>query len=43
MKLKKTNDIKFVSLYSTIKMMHGPINIRSAFDFEVEVYDGSGT
>ena len=24
----KANDIKLVSLYSTIKMMHGPINIR---------------
>jgi len=26
LKIKKT-DIKLVSLYSTIKMMHGPINI----------------
>jgi len=25
---KKASDIKLVSLYSTIKMMHGPINIR---------------
>jgi len=24
---KKASDIKLVSLYSTIKMMHGPINI----------------
>jgi len=24
----KTSDLKLVSLYSTIKMMHGPINIR---------------
>ena len=24
----KASDIKLVSLYSTIKMMHGPINIR---------------
>ena len=24
----KTSGIKLVSLYSTIKMMHGPINIR---------------
>jgi len=26
----KASDIKLVSLYSTIKMMHGPINIRFA-------------
>ena len=26
--IKKTSGIKLVSLYSTIKMMHGPINIR---------------
>ena len=26
----KTNGIKLVSLYSTIKMMHGPINIRNS-------------
>jgi len=26
--IKKASDIKLVSLYSTIKMMHGPINIR---------------
>ena len=25
---QKTSDIKLVYLYSTIKMMHGPINIR---------------
>ena len=25
---EKASDIKFVSLYSTIKVMHGPINIR---------------
>jgi len=25
---KRASDIKLVSLYSTIKMMHGPINIR---------------
>ena len=27
--MKKASDIKLVSLYSTIKMMHGPINRRS--------------
>jgi len=29
----KTSGIKLVSLYSTIKMMHGPINIRCAKSF----------
>ena len=27
--IKKASDIKLVSLYSTIKMMHGPINIKN--------------
>ena len=27
----KASDIKLVYLYSTIKMMHGPINIRFTF------------
>ena len=30
-KIKKASDIKLTSLYSTIKMMHGPINIKGLF------------
>ena len=26
--IKKASDIKLIYLYSTIKMMHGPINIK---------------
>ena len=31
--IKKASEIKLVSLYSTIKMMHGPINIRNKICF----------
>ena len=30
----KASDIKFVYLYSTVKMMHGPINIESRFSLK---------
>ena len=32
-KKKKTSDTKLVSLYSTMEMMHGPINIMSSVTF----------
>ena len=31
----KASDIKLVYLYSTIKMMHGPINVRFACYFTI--------
>jgi len=34
----KTSDINLVSLYSTIKMMHGPINIRISFFNDISTY-----
>jgi hypothetical protein len=35
--MKKASDIKLVSLYSTIKMMHGPINIRFLYLVQVRL------
>ena len=35
--MKKSSDIKLVYLYSTIKMMHGPINLRFLYLVQVRL------